>query len=116
MFSTIIEFVLFELKFNTLQLLSLTSKDVKNEIDNMRISVILRLYKVIISENIITRYKIISLDFTIFTMSDITEEYFKIFLKLIPKCNDLTKINLRNNRIGSKGAKELTEVLGQCDF
>jgi Ran GTPase-activating protein (RanGAP) involved in mRNA processing and transport len=113
MFSTIIEFVLClnKLKFNTLQLLSETSKDVKNEIDNMQLSVILRLNKLIISESITTRYNIISLDFTIFTMSDITEEYLKILLQLILQCNAITKINLRNNRIGSEGAKKLATVL-----
>jgi hypothetical protein len=90
MFSTIIEFVLCsfcsKFEFNTLQLLSLTSKDVKDEIDKMRIPVRFRFNKVIkkmgfdIPLTITTRFKITNLDFT---MSDITEEYFTKLLQLI---------------------------------
>ena len=142
MFSTILEFVLClnKLKFNTLQLLSETSKDVKNEIDNMQLSVRSRLTNYNITQTITTRYKIISLDFT---MSNISEENLKNLLQLILQCNALkdlslrtdvrlsapkgaiklaavlrqcerlrlTNLDLKNNNIGSEGAKELTEVL-----
>ena len=48
MFSTIIEFVLcLKFELNTLHLLSLTSKDVKDEIDKMRPIVRFSLHKVI---------------------------------------------------------------------
>jgi Ran GTPase-activating protein (RanGAP) involved in mRNA processing and transport len=129
MFSTIFEFVLCsfcsKLDFNTLLLLSLTSKDIKDEIDKMRIPVKICLSKVIkkmvfnIPQAIITRFKITSLDFA---MSDISEEYFTKLLQLISLCDALTDLDLRNNRIGSEGAKKLATVLlanrltvqGQC--
>lgn len=118
MFSTIFEFVLCsfcsKLDFNTLLLLSLTSKDIKDEIDKMRIPVKICLSKVIkemvfnIPQAIITRFKITSLDFA---MSDISEEYFIKLLQLIPLCDALTDLDLKNNRIGSEGAKKLATVL-----
>jgi hypothetical protein len=115
MFSTIIEFVLcLKFEFNTLQLLSLTSKDVKDEIDKMRIPVGFSLNKVIkkmvfnIPRAITTRFKIISLDFA---TSEMSEEYFTELLQLIPLCDALTNLDLRNNQIGSEGAKKLAAVL-----
>jgi Ran GTPase-activating protein (RanGAP) involved in mRNA processing and transport len=115
MFSTIIEFVLcLKFEFNTLQLLSLTSKDVKDEIDKMLIPVRFRFNKVIkkmgfdIPLTITTRFKITSLDFA---MSNISEEYFTKLLQLISLCDALTNLNLRNNQIGSKWAKKLATVL-----
>jgi hypothetical protein len=114
MFSTILEFVLClnKLKFNTLQLLSETSKDVKNEIDNMQLSVRSRISNFNIPLTITTRYKIISLDFT---MSNISEENLKNLLQLILQCNALKDLSLRNNRIGSEGAIKLAAVLRQCE-
>jgi Ran GTPase-activating protein (RanGAP) involved in mRNA processing and transport len=131
MFSTIIEFVLCsfcsKFEFNTLLLLSETSNDVKDEIDKMRIPVRFRFNKVIkkmgfnISLTITTRFKITSLDFTIFTMSDMSEEYFTKLLQLIPLCDALSNINFninpRNNQISKKRTKKFTAVLGvlgQC--
>jgi len=109
MFSTILEFVLClnKFKFNTLLMLSETSKDVKNEIDNMQLSVKYRLTNYNIIQTITTRFKIISLDFT---MRNMPEEYFQKLFKLIPLCDALKDLSLRNNQISSEGAKELPTV------
>jgi len=96
MFLTILEFVLClnKLKFNTLQLLSETSNDVKDEIDKIQLSVRSRISNFNIPLTITTRYKIISLDFT---MNNISEENLKNLLQLILQCNALKDLRLRTD-------------------
>ena len=110
MFSTILEFVLClnKLKFNTLQLLSETSKDVKNEIDNMQLSVRSRISNFNDFVTITTRYKIISLDFT---MSYLSEENLKNLLQLILLCNALKDLSLRTDaRLSAPKRLRLTNL------
>jgi len=110
MFLTILEFVLClnKLKFNTLQLLSETSNDVKDEIDKIQLSVRSRLTNYNITQTITTRYKIISLDFT---MRILSEENLKNLLQLILQCNALKDLRLRTDaRLSAPKRLRLTNL------
>ena len=112
MFSTIIEFVLCsfcsKFEFNTLQLLSETSNDVKDEIDKIQLSVRSNISNFNIPKTITTRYKIISLDFT---MRNISEENLKNLLQLILQCNALKDLRLRTDaRLSAPKRLRLTNL------